>query len=575
MRIAASLLFVALLGSCGGREAKPVPPSGPSPAEVALDAAIETFYQPHLAFRPGFAIGLGYHQYDGKVPDRSAAALAAEIDRLGQAKQAFEAVTVAELPATKQLELELALGEIRHELFDLEVRRRPWRDPFYYVRGISLLPYIARDYAPLEQRAKAMLSACQAAPAYYQQADQNLEAKLPKAWLGVAAGSIKGSIEFTSKDAPAAFDALTDEALEAELDACLTELASHLAAFGEALARRMPEATDDYKLGGDAMLDMLRENEGIEIDLATLERIAREDLDRNLAAIAAAAAQIDPARDVRVVIDEVSADKPEPDQVIEEATAQVAALRRFVVEHDLVSIPRDEVAEVRASPPFMRGNFAALGGAGPFEPIAQPSFFYIAPPDPSWPEPEQRAYLPSRSDLLFITAHEVWPGHFIQGMHERASGNRMLQTFETYTTSEGWAHYVEEMMWDEGLGDRDPRAHIGQLKNALLRNVRFLVALGLHTGDMTIDQAVALFQEHAYADPGNARQQAMRGTLDPLFLAYTLGKLAIMKLRDDWKVRMGDAYTLRGFHDEFLRHGEAPLPVIRRLMLGDSAGPLF
>ncbi len=224
----------------------------------------------------------------------------------------------------------------------------------------------------------------------------------------------------------------------------------------------------------------------------------------------------------------------------------------------------------------MRGNFAALGGVGPFEtPRPCPASVTPRRPTPAGPKAEQRAHVPSRWDLLFVTAHEVWPSHFVQGMHERASSSRMLMSFETYTTSEGWAHYVEEMMWDAGLGDGDPRAHIGQLKNALLRDVRFLVALGLHTGGMTVDEATALFAEQAFADPGNARQQAMRGTVDPMYLSYTLGKLAILKLRHDWLTRHGAAGTLRDFHDEFLRHGEAPLPVIRALMLGDDAGPLL
>ncbi|MBA3498738.1 MAG: DUF885 family protein, partial [Deltaproteobacteria bacterium] len=172
----------------------------------------------------------------------------------------------------------------------------------------------------------------------------------------------------------------------------------------------------------------------------------------------------------------------------------------------------------------------------------------------------------------FTTAHEVYPGHFVQGMHQRASGSRVLQAFETYTASEGWAHYVEQMMWEQGLGNRDPRAHIGQLKNALLRDVRFLVALGYHAGTMTPEEATKLFVEQAFADAGNAKQQALRGTIDPMFLGYTLGKLVILELRADWQ-RANPGKSLREFHDEFLRHGEAPLPVTRRMMLGDSAKP--
>jgi hypothetical protein len=557
---------LVLLAACGGKDRAPAP-AGPSAAEQALAAEIDTFLAGHLAFRPTFAVQLGHHDHDGEVPDRSPEAIAAEIARLHDARARFEAIDAAALPAQAQLEREVVLAEIRKELFELEVRRRPWRDPFFYVRGFSLLPYVARDYAAPEVRAAAMLEACEGAGAYYAQAAANLEPELPRPWLQVGLMMTKGTTEFLAGDARAGFADLADAGLRDRLGACLDRMVQDVAGFADALSSRMAAASDDFRIGADALIAMLRETEGLDLDLATLERVARADLEKNRAAIAAAAAAIDPSRDVADVVAEVSADKPAPDQVLAEATAQVEALRRFVVEHDLVSVPRDDTVEVRASPSFMRGNFAALGGVGPFETTPLPSFFYIAPPDPAWPPEEQLAYLPSRADLLFIAAHEVWPGHFVQGMHQRASASRVLQTFETYTASEGWAHYVEEMMWDEGLGGGDPRVHIGQLKQALLRDVRFLVALGYHAGQMTIEEATALFQEQAFADPGNARQQAMRGTVDPMFLGYTLGKLVIQELRAD------HGGSLRSFHDAFLRHGEAPLAVTRRMMLGPKAGP--
>jgi len=559
MRLAALLIAIA---ACH-RAPPPKPaPTGPTPEELALDAAIEAFYGPHLDFRPGLAIELGYHAYDGQVPDRSPAAIAAEIDRLRGALATFD--DAAAIPASRQIEAALVRGEIRRELFDLEVRRRPWRDPFYYARAITLSSYVARDNAPLEDRARAMLAACEAAPAFYAEAAANLEVALPRPWIEVARGMTMGTMGFVSKDAPAAFAALDDAELAGDLGACLARLVDALAQYDGALELRLPDATTEFALGEDRLVAMLREAEGLDLDLATIDRVVRADLARNLAAITAAAHAIDPAREARDVIAEVTADKP--DDVIAEATADLVTLRAFLVEHDLVTIPRDEVAEVRESPPFARGNFAFLSSGGAFEPVPQPSYFYLAPPSPTWPEAEQRAYLPSRADLLFIAAHEVWPGHFVQGMHERASSSRILKTFETYTTSEGWAHYVEEMMWDAGLGDGDPRAHIGQLKNALLRDVRALVAIGLHARDMTVDEAIAMFADQAFADPANAKQQAMRGTMDPLFLSYTLGKLIIVKLRDDWMAATGG--DLKAFHDAFLAHGEAPLPAIRRAMLG-------
>jgi len=266
-------------------------------------------------------------------------------------------------------------------------------------------------------------------------------------------------------------------------------------------------------------------------------------------------------------------DKPDIDKVISEATAQSADMRKFLIDHEVVSIPSEDKAEVRESPPFMRWNFAFLDSAGPFESKPLPSFYYISPPDPKWPKAEQLAYIPFRGDLLFTTVHELWPGHFLHALHMKKNESKVLKTFGSYSMSEGWAHYAEEMMWDAGVGDGDPKVRIGMLQNALLRNVRFVSAIGLHTGDMTVDQSMAMFETKAFADKGNARQQAVRGTFDPGYLNYTLGKLMIRKLHDDWKAMKGSDYSLGAFHDEFLSYGGAPVPVIRRFMLGDDAGP--
>jgi len=245
-------------------------------------------------------------------------------------------------------------------------------------------------------------------------------------------------------------------------------------------------------------------------------------------------------------------------------------MRQFLIDHHIVTVPGDEVALVRETPSFARWNSASLSSAGPFEPKPLASYYYISPPDPSWTPEVQAAYIPSTMNLLFTTIHEVYPGHFINAQHLARITSRVEKSLWAYTTGEGWAHYTEEMMYDEGAGGRTPQAHIGQLTEALLRNVRFVVALGEHTGGMSTKDAEQLFITRAFLDEGNAKQQAARGTFDPMYLAYTVGKLAIMKMRTDWKVKHPNG-TLQEFHDEFLAHGAAPLPVIRRAMLGDDA----
>ena len=197
-----------------------------------------------------------------------------------------------------------------------------------------------------------------------------------------------------------------------------------------------------------------------------------------------------------------------------------------------------------------------------------PAIYYIAPPDPNWSEEEQNQYIPGEKDLLQISIHEVWPGHFLEGLHTNLSGNPISELFSSVTFTEGWAHYTEEMMTELGL-EKDPETRIGQLQNALLRNVRFLSSLGLHTGTMTVEESEKLFREKAFQDPGNARQQAARGTFDPAYLFYTVGKLMIKKLRDDWMMLHPDK-SLRDFHDAFLSLGAAPIALIRKQMLGDK-----
>jgi len=236
-------------------------------------------------------------------------------------------------------------------------------------------------------------------------------------------------------------------------------------------------------------------------------------------------------------------------------------------------VPGEEMAEVRLSPPFMRWNFAFLSSPGKFEEKVLPSFYYISPPDPKWPRKEQLAYIPSRPVLLYTTVHEVWPGHFLEYLHTRRIHSRILRSLCSYAFEEGWAHYGEQMMREAGAGGDDPRAAIGQLSEALMRNVRFVSAIGLHTRGMTVAESAALFEKKGNQDRASARQQAVRGTFDPGYLNYTLGKLMILKLRDDWKAKVGPRYSLKAFHDQFLSHGCAPIPAIRRAMLGPDSGP--
>jgi uncharacterized protein (DUF885 family) len=520
----------------------------------------------HLfAVEPASAVGLGHHEFDGVLPDRSPDALARLTAQLEQDRAALEAQSA--LSPRQAFERDVLVQEVRRVLFDLVDLDVFRTNPMAYSRAINLEAYIIRDYAPLADRAAAVIKLCTGLAPYLAQARANLKTSIPRTWIETALLQTRGYIEFADQDVRNELAGKVDAAIGPGLDACNAALTEHAAW----LEQRQPQGTTAFALGEARYLKMLRDTQGVDAPLAPLIAIADADLRRNLAAMEEAARAIDPGRPVAAVVHQLAGEKPAADRILAVATEQAGAMRAFLTDHKIVSIPSAEVAIVRESPPFMRWNAAFLNSPGPFERRALPSYYYISPPDPKWPLAEQQAYIMPRADLLFVTIHELWPGHFLHGLHVRKHPSKVLQSFCTYSNSEGWAHYAEEMMFDAGVGQHTPQARIGMLKEALLRNVRFVAALALHTRGMTVEQAQQLFEAKAFVDPGNARQQAVRGTFDPMYLSYTLGKIMIHKLAADWRERHPGA-TRGEFHDALLSHACAPLPLIRRSMLGADAG---
>jgi hypothetical protein len=324
-------------------------------------------------------------------------------------------------------------------------------------------------------------------------------------------------------------------------------------------------ATQGYPLGAARFSRMLAMTEGVETPLAELEAAGRADLARNRAALVAACARFAPGATVPVCVDRMNANKPK-DGPVAEARRQIPVLTAFVRAKDLVTIPDAERALVEESPPYNRQNSAYIDPPGPFE-QGIPSIYYISPPDPAWDKATQDAFVPGVKDLMFTSVHEVMPGHFLQFRHAVHSPSLFGRLFVGYAFAEGWAHYAEEMMWEAGLNDGDPETHVGQLSNALLRDCRFLSAIGLHARGMTQEQSRAMFREQCYQDEGNARQQSARGTYDPAYLNYTMGKLLIRRLRADWTKAHGGRAGWKAFHDGFLRYGGPPIPLVRQAMM--------
>lgn len=540
--------------------------TGRTTPRMAWDAFRDQFVETYFENNPRAAVNAGRHEFDGRIRDMRPEAIAAVVGWLhGQRAAALE-YTADELPGGSAFERDYLIAAVDGMLFYLDVSGFTETNPVVYTRDIDPTVYLTREYAPLPIRMAAFTRHAENMPGYLEQMQANLRSPLARPHVEVMKAILSGMATFFADAVPGIFSGVGDEALQ-------TRFASANAAAIEALGRALSwlddqETDDNFALGEERFLSMLRMTEGVDLSLEQLTAAGEADLQRNLALLEAACETFAPQASLRECVARTQANKPEGGP-IEGARQQLIRLRQFLVEADIVSIPGTEEALVDEAPPYRRVNFAYITIPGPYEENL-PSTYYIAPPDPAWSEEDQQNYLPGRKDLLYTSVHEVWPGHFLQFLHANRADSTFGRLFFTYSQVEGWAHYAEQLMFDAGLDDGDPESHIGQLMNALLRNVRYLSAIGLHTGGMTVEESRAIFEEVALADYGNAIQQANRGTYDAGYLNYTLGKLMISKLRDDWAAGRGGRSAWKAFHDAFLSYGGPPVPLIRADMLGDD-----
>jgi uncharacterized protein (DUF885 family) len=563
-----------LLQACGRTSENAAVPAA---ADRNWTSVRDSLIQEYLEAHPVFAVVAGRHEYDGRLPDWSAAGIAAEIQRLHAARDRAAAVAEGGLSEAERFERDYFIARVDRDLFWLEVAEAPFTNPVWYldwiVDNLDPAPYLTRNYAPLDVRMRAYTAYARAVPQAAAQIRANLRAPLARPLVDRGVGAFRGFADFYESDVPGIFASVQDAALQREFSGTNAGAAAAMRELAGWLESQRATATGSFALGADRFARMLQMTEGVTTPLAELEAAGRADLARNQQALRDACARYAPGATIQACIAKMNANKPKGG-VVEGARAQLTVLKTFVQDAGVATIPGPEEANVDESPPYNRANFAYIDIPGPYE-QGLPATYYIAPPDPSWSPAEQRDYLPGQADLLFTSVHEVWPGHFLQFLHSNRNPSLVGRLFVGYAFAEGWAHYAEEMMWEMGLGGGDSEMHIGQLTNALMRNARYLSAIGLHTKGMTVEESERMFREEAYTDVGTARQQAARGTYDPAYLNYTMGKLMIRKLRDDWSASRGGRTAWREFHDELLTYGGPPIPMVRRRMLGGAEGSLF
>ena len=546
-----------------------------APTNARWDAHVEQFITDYFAANPNYGVYQGRHEFDGKLPDWSPDGLNREVARLKSEREKAAAFKDADLDERQRFERDYLISQIDKDLFWRETVDQPHTNPYFYADALDPDVYVSREYAPLDTRIKAYTSYAKNVPATLEQIKVNMRLPMARNHIKIARTTIGGLADFMSKDVVTVFQPVADAAVQKEFADANLNAANAIRSFDAWLGQQEASANDSFALGADKFKLMLKQTEGVDIDLAQLEEIARKDLDRNLAAVKAECDKYAPGRTLVECNNKANASKAEGANLVDAATKQLADLRKFVQEKDIVTVPGTEECKVAQAPPYKAWNFAYINIPGPYE-KGLPSVYYVSPPDPSWPKEKQDAYVPGKGSLLFTSVHEGYPGHFLQFLHSNRAKSKFGQVFVGYANAEGWAHYTEEMMYEAGLGAGDPELHLGQLQEALLRNVRFVSAIGLHTKGMTVEESKKMFIEQGLQDEGNAEQQANRGTFDPAYLNYTMGKLMIKKLREDWTASRGGRAAWKQFHDQYLSYGGPPIPMMRKAMMGPSdKGSLF
>jgi uncharacterized protein (DUF885 family) len=572
-RFTSFLIFAGALalGGCAATRPNALPTT--ENAET-WPAFMQRYIEQDFRANPAFAVNQGRHEYDGQLPDWSETGLQNEKARLRSALAVAESFESRRLTREQRFERDYLVAHTRGALFWLDAADQPHANPAYYMNnGLDPSVYVTRPYAPAETRLRAFIAYLRAIPRAAQQIRANLRTPLPVSFIDYGKSAFGGFADYYPGDGTSAFAEVHNPALQAELRSAAGEAARAMRGLADWLEAQRANATTNFALGAERFAQMVRDAEMVDVPLAELEAIGRADLARNQQALQAACARYAPGATMMACMDRMAARKPEGGPVVG-ARRQLTNLRAFLVREDLVTIPGTEEAHVEEAPPYNRQNSAYIDIPGPFE-TGLPSVYYIAPPDPNWTPEVQAGFVPGEADLLFTSVHEVWPGHFLNFLHANRSPLLFGRIYVGYAYAEGWAHYSEEMMWDAGLGAGDAEVHVGQLSNALLRDCRFLSAIGMHTGRMTQEQSRQMFREQCYQDEGNARQQAARGTYDPAYLNYTMGKLLIRRLRDDWTRTRGGRRAWKAFHDRFLSYGGPPIPLVRAQMMGGAPGAVF
>lgn len=533
----------------------------------------ERFLADRFTRHPSWATAVGLHRHDHELADFSFAAARAEEVALQRFQRAFEAIPLARLSATERADRVLIEGTIAGQLSTLRVDRPLANDPDSYSSGITEAAFslITRDFAPAPTRLRALLARMRRMPAVLETARYNL-GRPPRVFTEIALDQMAGNKACFATTLREAFAGVKDPGLQRSLAARSRNVLAALTRYETFLRHDiLPRSDGNFALGATRYRQKWLADEQIDLPLDQLLAIGHADLARNQQAFRDTAALIDPLHSPTEVLASLAKDHLQAGQVLPATQAMLDELKSFCVAKQLLTLPPASPLRVVETPPFMRATTsAAMDTPGAYEAGRTMSYYYMTLPNPKWPAAEREDFLSQlyRAGIANTSVHEAYPGHYVQFLFMPRFPSMVRKVLYASSTAEGWAHYCEQMVLDEGYQDGDPRYRLAMLQDALLRDARLIVGIKLHTGGLTVAEATAFFEREAYMPFQAAKSEAWRGTGDSTYGYYTLGKLMILKLREDYRLAKGPAYTLRGFHDAFLSQGSIPLPLIREALLG-------
>jgi uncharacterized protein (DUF885 family) len=551
--------------------------------------AAQYFEQVYFTFSPTLGTAAGLHQYNSRLEDYSRAGIDQQIAALKSFEPKFDAVPEAGLDQSTQGDLAMMRNEVRGTLLELETIR-PWeKNPDNYSSGIANSAFVLmeRKFAPPDERLRSLIAREKQMPAVFVAARQNLK-NPPRIYTEIALEQLPDIISFFEKDVPEAFTDAKDPATIAEFHTTNAAVIASLRDYEKWVKTDLlPRSNGDFRIGADTFSKKLLYDEMVDTPLDKLLTVAYADLHKNQAEFERLAKEVDPSKTPKEVLAELASIHPAPDQLLPTFQNTFDSLIHFIHGKQIITIPSDVQPVLEETPPFMRATTqASMDSPGPFETKSTTAYFNVTLPEKSWTPEHIAEHMAAFNvgTIISTSVHEAYPGHYVQFLwvnHGDLSQVRKIVT--SNTNVEGWAHYCEQMMLDQGYGqpgagakdEREARLiRLGQLQDALLRNARFIVGIKMHTGQMTFDQAVDFFVSEGYQSRSVGTVETKRGTADPTYLYYTLGKLQIMKLRADLQKKEGADFSLQKFHDDLMRQGGAPIKIVRRALLGDDSSVL-